>query len=171
MKDLSYESDFTPQDLKKAMTYNAYFRMRFTVPLLILIVLIGIVGLIWIHALNTLSVLFLLCLAYPIYFVVSTAKKINSAAKDPKLPKNVRQRILLSDEQVVCARNGKFDHYEWENVDSARESKEFFYLYLESGRVLVLPKRDVSSDTALETRNLLTDKLLPAKVHLRKDMI
>ena len=46
MKDLCYESDFTPQDLKKAMTYNAYFRMRFTVPLLILIVLIGIVGLI-----------------------------------------------------------------------------------------------------------------------------
>ena len=171
MQDLTFESDFTPQDLKKAMLYNAFFRFKPTVPTLAVIFVVGILGILWVHELNVVGVLYLLCIAYPLYYVFSNLKQIRGAVQSKNTPKNVRQRIVLSEEQVLCARNGKFDHYDWGDVDSARESKECFYLYLQVGRVLVLPKRDVSADISYAARELLTAKLAPRRLRLRKDAL
>lgn len=171
MPELCYEGDFSPQDLKKALTFNAYFRNRFTLWMIGIIFVLGVVGLSIIHDGSFVSVVFVLAICYPFYYVISNQLRIQKAIKNKKNPGTIRQRIVLGEEQIICSRNGKFDHYEWSEVHSANESKLYFYLYMEAGKVLVLPKRDVTTEIAIHTRTRLSESLPHKKVHLRKDML
>jgi YcxB-like protein len=137
-----------------------YFAARYVLPVLgVLLILLGF--LIFGHAVPSmlstinfgLGVFFVL---YPWYYR-ARLKRCYLRTRTGKGETSVE----LGDETIrVMAENVSSD-INWKAVQSCREDKNVFLLYLAPAKFIVLPKREFSPDKIVEARSLLTQRAQP----------
>ena len=166
MENIVIQTKVTAQDYKKLTFFNTFLKkklMMFMMPIGAVISLVAVIGKSsgkiemsdWYYyvCLGFLGLMILLYIAFQL-----SVKRFLASDK-----------IIIDDEKKVVVSESGIWHeggkakdtgdFQWDMLYQAFETKQYFYLYINTLQAIILPKRDLNSEEIIVVEKLIKEKL------------
>lgn len=159
---IRFDTTLTAEDYRAVCKFNIYRRDARTIPLVIIMFLAGLtlmVFCLWNHvplySFNTLG--WAVLIIFPLFIVISSEIQIKRYMAKQNLSSATPRRSYVLDRKGVhfYAENGAEQEYVWIQFTGVCNLPDYLLLYMEKGMMMILPKRDLTSGSEQDIRNLL----------------